>query len=148
MAAITFDRDGNGTTATLANYFGTGFTTLAPTTSITANDAARIRGEYIIIPAKCIADYNGAAAVGDAALGAGDTSAVSNDIIEFLYGVLRRVEDTYNGVDGAIGTGNTATKTGTKPTNFSISRVETDTKAIFTVALPLSKSTTTAAGSL
>jgi hypothetical protein len=134
MAAITFDRDGNGTTATLAHYLGTGHSLSETITT----QGAGVGTNFVRIPLNAIAEYAGAAAGG-----------VSDNIVEVIYCILRRVEDTYNGQVGALVAADTGTApAGTKPTNFSISRVETDSKAIFTVALPLSKTTTTAAGSL
>jgi hypothetical protein len=91
----------------------------------------------VVLRANALAGYTGTT-----------SDAVTDNIVAFMYTLLRRVEDTYNGSVGLLGSDAATTVDGAKPTNFSISRVETDSKAIFTVALPLSKTTTTAAGSL
>ena len=130
MAQITLDRSAN----TLAGYFGSGYTTASSVT-----DSA-IDGGTLVINTALLRNY-----IGDAA----DTT--NSSMTELLYSVLRRVEDTYNGTVGTmVASSHTipASVSGTKPTNFSISRVETTDKAIFTVAIPLTKTTTVEGGSL
>ena len=132
MAIITLNKGAN----TLAGYFGSGATASA------FNDALEDGGS-IVLNAAMMRHYIGS--MGNAA------DADNDALTDILYAILRRVEDTYNGVVGTMtGTNNTAPTVvnGTKPTNFSISRVETTDKAIFTVAIPLAKTTTVEGGSL